>query len=181
VITVAGFRCTSATRTVIDLAASGASEGCVAAAIDSAIRLRLSAVLVLERRLSEMRGPGRRGVRLLDRLLIDSGGESVLERTFLRLVRERGLPRPITQRRIKRRTGQVARVDFLYEAERLVVEVSGRLGHATDAERAKNAQRRNELQDLGYFVCEYTWADVTRRPGYVVASLRERLNLRRAI
>jgi very-short-patch-repair endonuclease len=179
VLTVAGFRCASATRTILDLAGSRVPEHRLEAAIDSAIRRRLSAVLVLEERLADLRN--RRGVRLLDRLLIDSGGESVLERKFLRLVRIRGLPRPITQRRIKRSSGHVARVDFLYEAERLVVEVSGRLGHATDAERAKDAQRRNELQDLGYFVCEYTWADVTRRAGYVVASLRERLILRRAV
>jgi very-short-patch-repair endonuclease len=173
VLPVNGFRCASATRAILDLAGSRLPEHRVESAIDGAVRLRLSAALVLETRLAAMRN--RRGVRLLDRLLIDSGGESELERRFLRLVREHGLPRPITQRRIKRSSGQVARVDFLYAAERLVVEVSGRLGHATDEERRKDAQRRNELQDLGYFVCEYTWGDVTRRPRYVITTLRERL------
>jgi very-short-patch-repair endonuclease len=98
----------------------------------------------------------------------------------LRLVRENGLPRPKTQCRIPHGPRQVARVDFLYEDERLVIEVSGRLGHSTPSERAKDAQRRNELQDLGFAVYEYTWGDVTTRPRWVVETLRERLARRRA-
>lgn len=178
VITVKGFACTSATRTILDLAASGASPERVEAAIDSAIRLRLSALQVIVDRLAETRCRGRSGVRLMDRLLVDSGGESVLERAFLKLVRTSRLPRPITQRRIKRDGRHVARVDFLYAAERLVIEVTGRLGHSTPTERGSDAQRRNELQDLGYRVYEYTYGDVTRRPQYVVTTLRERLAAR---
>ncbi len=82
---------------MLDLAAAGASEERLAKAIDSAVRLRKSAVLVLTDRLAELRGSGHRGVRRLDFLLVDSGGESVLERKFLTLVREAGLPRPKTQ------------------------------------------------------------------------------------
>jgi len=169
-----------ATRTVLDLAAAGASEHRLAQAIDSAVRMRKSAVVVLERRLAALRGSGRAGVRRLDRLLLDSGGESVLERTFLRLIRENGLPRPKTQCRIPQGPRQVARVDVIYEDARLVIEVTGRLGHSTPSERAKDAQRRNELQDLDFAVYEYTWGDVITRPRWVVATLRERLARRRA-
>ena len=143
VITVNGFRCSSSTRTVLDLASAGAPEPRLAAAIDSAVRLRKSAELVLSERLAALRGRGRYGVRLLDRLLLDAGGETMLERKFLVLVREAGLPRPKTQCRIARSAEHVARVDFLYVAERIVIEVSGRLGHSTPGERAKDAQRRN--------------------------------------
>ena len=72
----------------------------------------------------------------------------------------------------------IARVDFIYDAHRLVVEVTGRKGHVSDAERTRDAQRRNELQDLGYRVIEYTSADVRDRPAYVVDSLRTRLTPR---
>lgn len=178
VITVNGFACSTATRTILDLAASGAGEPRLAAAIDSAVRLNLTVPLVLAERLAELRGRGRYGVRLLDRLLIDSGGESMLERRFLPLLRSHGLPRPQTQRRISKVGHHVARVDFLYPDESIIVEVTGRLGHTTPADRAKDAQRRNDLQDLGYTVYEYTWGDVTRRPGYVVETLRERLRRR---
>jgi very-short-patch-repair endonuclease len=175
VITVRGFRCASATRTIIDLAAAGSSADRLAAAIDSAVRLRLSAPLVLEERLRELRGPGRHGVRLVDVLLLDSGGETILERRFLTLVRRAGLPKPQTQRRVRSDGRQVARVDFLYPDLRIVVEVSGRLGHSNPADRSRDAQRRNELQDLGFAVYEYTWGDVTRRPTYVIDTLGERL------
>ena len=181
VIMVYGFRCTSATRTILDLAEGGARSERVEQAIDGAIRARLSAVQVLVDRLAGIRGRGRGGVRLMDRVLIDSGGESVLERAFLRVVREAGLPRPITQRRIKRDDVHVARVDFLYADERIVIEVTGRLGHSTPTDRGRDAQRRNELQDLGYAVYEYTYGQVTRRREYVVTTLTDRLAARRAL
>lgn len=69
----------------------------------------------------------------------------------------------------------IARVDFLFEDAGVVVEVSGRLGHTTPTERARDAQRRNELQDIGRRVFEYTWEDVTQRPGMVKRTLIERL------
>jgi very-short-patch-repair endonuclease len=99
----------------------------------------------------------------------------MLERRFLALVRQAGLPRPETQRRIRSEGRHVARVDFLYAEHAIVIEVSGRLGHSNPTDRERDAQRRNELQDLGYLVYEYTWGDLTRRPGFVVDSLRRRL------
>lgn len=175
IVRLGGLRCTSATRTILDLAAAGASFLRLAAAIDSSVRLRLSAPLVLATRLTDLRGSGRPGVRILDRLLLDAGGESMLERRFLQLVRTHDLPRPTSQKKIFDQRRQIARVDFLYETERLVIEVTGRLGHSSPSERTRDAQRRNELQDIGYRVYEYTWGDVTRRPSYVIESLRARL------
>jgi very-short-patch-repair endonuclease len=177
VLTVGGFRCASATRTVLDLAA-GATPDRLAAALDSSIRLHLSAPLVLIERLGELRGPGRYGVRLLDQLLLDSGGETMLERRFLALVREAGLPRPVTQQRVRSHGRHVARVDFLYTAQSMVVEVSGRLGHSNPADRGRDAQRRNELQDLGFAIYEYTWGDIVRRPRYVTTTLADRIGRR---
>jgi very-short-patch-repair endonuclease len=138
----------------------------------------LSAPLVLERRLSELRGKGRWGARTLDKLLLDTGGETILERRFLTLVREAGLPRPATQVRQRRDGRHVARVDFHFADAGVVVEVTGRLGHSTPTERGSDAQRRNELIDLGLRVYEYTWAHVTERRAWVVATLRERLAAR---
>jgi very-short-patch-repair endonuclease len=174
-VRVRGWPATSATRTVLDLAMLRPGIRRLEAAIESAVRSRASSPIVLQRRLDGLRGPGRWGCRDVEALLVDAGGESVLERRFLSLVRRAGLPRPTTQLRIAHRGRTVGRVDFVWEALRVVVEVSGSLGHATPSERTKDAQRRNELQDLGWTVFEYTWSDVTRRPAFVADSLRRRL------
>jgi very-short-patch-repair endonuclease len=175
VLTVHGHRVTSATRTVIDLARLRVPPGEVEAAIDSAVRLQLSSPIVLEKRLGELRGRGRWGCRLLDALLLDSGGHTMLERRFLRLVRTAGLPRPRTQVVQRQGSRTVARVDFLYDEFRLVVEVSGKLGHSSPAERSKDARRRNELQELGWVVYEYTWHHVNHETDYVRRTLTARL------
>lgn len=174
-VTVRGFRCTSATRTILDLATLGIPTVRLEASIDTAIRNGHSALVVLEQRLATLRGSGRAGVRTVDRLLPDTGVETMLERRFLRLIRRHRLPRPTTQHVVRNKRRHVARVDFVYDDRRIVVEVTGRKGHVSDAERARDAQRRNELQALDYMVIEYTSTDVRDRPRYVVDTLRTRL------
>jgi very-short-patch-repair endonuclease len=171
-----GFPCTSAARTIIDLAAVASARD-LERAIDSAVRAGLTSAVFLRARLTELRGSGRAGIRVLDHLLPDSGGASDLERRFLQLVRHAGLPRPVCQQRIELADGRVARVDFAFPPTAVVVEVSGRRGHASDAERAKDAQRRNELQASGYTVLEFTDRQVRHEPGMVIATLRRHLGL----
>ena len=168
-------RVTSATRTIIDLAGHGATARELERAIDSAVRLRLSSVPTLTKRMRELAKPGRRGLPMLRALLLDSGGESVLERRFLRVIRESGLPRPLTQVTFKARSARAIRVDFLYPDHRLVVEVSGKIGHASDADRRKDARRRNDLQQRGFVVLEFTTADVMTDPAGVVATVQRSL------
>lgn len=174
-ITVRGYPCTSGTRTVIDLARLRVPVVQTEAAIDSSVRLGWSSPWVIVRRLSELRGPGRWGAPLLDRLLLDSGGHTLLERRFLELVRTAGFQRPQTQVIYRADGTTVARVDFTWEEYGVVVEVSGSKGHASPSERARDAQRRNELQDLGRRVYEYTWEHVTQRADWVATTLRHRL------
>ena len=166
-----GVRLTSATRTIIDLAGQGATAQELERAIDSAVRLRLTSIPTLTKRMSDLAKSGREGIPVLRELLLDSGGESILERRFLRIVREAGLPRPQTQITFKVRTTRAIRVDFLYADQRVVIEVSGRVGHASDSDRRKDARRRNELQHRGFAVIEFTTADVMTDPGYVIESL----------
>lgn len=175
-VEVDGFPTMSATRTVLDLALAGSSKLRVEAAFDSAVRAGLSHPTVLAERLRTLRGSGRRGVSTIERILPDSGGHSPLERSFLRIVRESELPRPTTQAVHRSANGaHVARVDFLFDAQRLAVEVTGRLGHVSDAERARDAQRRNELQDLGVTVIEYTSTQIWQSTEWVRHDLRRRL------
>ena len=174
-VTVAGFRTTSATRTILDLANVQVHPDRISAAIDTAVRSQLSAPEAIARRVYDIRRRGRTGVRMIDRLLLDAGGHTMLEREFLRLMREGGLPRPTPQVVFRDGKRTVARVDFLYEEWDIVVEVSGKLGHSSPAERGRDAQRRNELQDLRLLVYEFTWEDITRRPSWVLGEMRQRL------
>ena len=168
---VNGLRVTSPARTVVDLARAGTPTNLLEAAIDSLIRLRLTTLDHIVDRIAECKGSSRWGVAQLDALVLTSGGHSVLERQFLELVRGNGLPMP-TPQVVHRRDGRhVARVDFLFEAQNVVVEVSGGRGHSSAADRSKDARRRNELQRMGRTVLEFTYEDVNNRAPYVLATL----------
>lgn len=171
-----GARVTDPARTIIDVAAGEPSARTVEAVIDEAIRRRLTTPAQLAQRLGELGGPGRSGTTVLRTILLDSGGESFLERRFLRLVRRAALPRPLCQVVHRADGAHIARVDFLFPSTDVVVEVTGRLGHATDAERRRDARRRNDLQRLGRLVLEFTTTDVLEDGDRVVATLRSVLS-----
>lgn len=170
-----GVRTCTGTRALIDFAAQCRRAAPLQEAIDSAIRLRRSALPRLHSRLAALGGSGRSGTELLREVLLDSGGESSLERRFLRLLRVHGFPRPDCQ--VVFRAGGVtaARVDFTFPGTRVIVEVSGRLGHTSDRDRQRDARRRNALTQAGSKVLEFTTADVIDAPDYVLSVLRSEL------
>jgi hypothetical protein len=165
-----GVRLTSATRTIIDLAGTRAATDLIEKAIDSAIRLKLTTIVRLTRRMSDL-AAGRPGIALLREVLLDSGGESFLERRFLRLVRCTHLPRPTCQV-VYAPGGRVMRVDFEFSDTGVIVEVSGRFGHTSDRDRQIDARRRNALQQMGKSVLEFTTIDVLSSRDYVIATLK---------
>jgi Protein of unknown function (DUF559) len=175
VVELARMPVTSASRAIIDLAAIGTSADRLGDGIDDAVRLGLSSPAYLRRRLDALGRRGRSGVRLLDELMLDSGGHSHLERRFLRIVRSAGLPRPSCQVIHRRGSRTVARVDFEWTPWRTVVEVSGRRGHVSERDRTRDAHRRNELQHEGFTVVEFTTSHVVGDQAYVLATLRAHL------
>lgn len=170
-----GLRLTSASRTIIDLAGIGTTAGQLETVIDDAIRARLTSLPTLRKRLAVLSGKGVVGGSLLRALLLDTGGDSHLERRFLEVVRRAGLPRPTCQ--VVHRSGgqRIARVDFQFPETNIIVEVSGRLGHVSDRDRQRDAHRRNALQVAGNIVLEFTTADVLDGQPYVVATLAAQL------
>lgn len=169
-----GVRVTNVTRLVLDLAEFGETARRIESAIDSGIRQRFTSVPTLRRRIAEAGGRGRRGVPLLRELMLDAGGESDLERRFLRLMRRADLPTPATQVTYEREAGRAMRVDFEFP-NGLVAEVSGRLGHTSDRDRQKDARRRNALQAQGVPFVEFTTADVVDDPTYVITTVTRQL------
>ena len=67
----------------------------------------------------------------------------------------------------------VARVDFLYEDLRIVIEVNGYRHHRTQAQTTADAKRRRRLTRAGYEVHEFTYEEIVDRPGELVALVRE--------
>ena len=163
---VENLPCTSAARTIVDIAGS-CTERELEAAIDSAVRLGSTSTQFLARRLGELRHRARPGVRQLDKLMLDSGGTNRLEREFLRICRRAGLPKPGCQVIHRRGNQTVARVDFDFSPNRLVVEVEGQVAHASPQQRQRDAQRRRELAFMGRLVLSYTFEDVFQRPEVV--------------
>ena len=65
---------------------------------------------------------------------------------------------PVVNARVGRFT-----VDFLWEAERLVVEVDGCATHGNRAAFEDDRSRDAALQTLGYQVVRFTWRQIARR------------------
>ena len=143
-------------------------------AIDSAIRKRL----VSEDRLRQRVVMGHRsttnGGRVLLDSLVDTGGESRLERWFLKLVRDAGIPRPMLQKVFRADGRTVARVDAFFPGN-LVVELAGHATHSSRRARQRDAQRHTELTLRGHRVLTFTYEDLRDRPDWVIAQLRQAL------
>jgi very-short-patch-repair endonuclease len=103
--------------------------------------------------------------------LIDLGGESKLERRFLALIRQAGLPRPHLQRIYRAGARTIARVDAEFEGD-VIVELDGHGTHASRAQRQRDAQRRTELTLLGKRLITFTYDDVYGRPDWALDQLR---------
>ena len=122
--------------------------------------------------------PTRKGRLTLARLLAAEESafvtESEAERRCLRLMIARGLKPDTTQAQI---AGH--RVDFLYRAERLVVELDGYRYHRTRRRFVEDRRRATELIAAGYQVFPLTWHDVTVDGDAAMARLRRALERRR--
>lgn len=136
---------------------------------------RMTSLPTLRTRIDQLCGQGVPGSAFLKALLLDSGGETYLERRFLALVRQAGLPRPLCQVVHRVDGKRIARVDFQFRGTKVIVEVSGRLGHVSDRDRQRDARRRNDLQQSGYVVLEFTTTDVLDEQAYVIATLIKQL------
>ena len=172
-----GFPVASGTFTVVQLLGRVDCE-LLGNAFDSACRKGLTARRAIERRLADLGRQGRPGVADLDSVLADAGVQSGLERRFRALTKGRGYPLPTTQRVYRHKGVHVARVDFDFAPLPIIVEVGGRRGYLSSAERQRQERRRNSLQLLGKVIYFFTTEDVFDDPAYVLDTLDACLRLR---
>ena len=171
-----GIPVTTVERTLIDLARTGERRA-LRAAVRAAERLHRTDLGALRTRAAEPRhsiGHARLYALLSEYVLASGLSDSELEARFLELCARHRLPAPERQVQI----GSF-RVDFLWRAERLIVETDGRATHDTEVAFLDDRVRDRALAAIGYEVMRFTWAEVTLRPRAVAGEVRAALKRRR--
>lgn len=153
-----GLRVTTPARTWLDCSGTLRLPDLVAMG-DVVLRRALAPVEELERMCHC--GFRRRGVTLARRAvgLLDGGSESSGESWTRVALVAGGVPRPRCNVDVFADGAWLARVDLLWEVERVVVEYDGRV-HLPEVQRRKDALRRNLLRAAGYEVVVFTAADL---------------------
>jgi hypothetical protein len=155
---------TTAERTLLDVAASLRLADLVRA-IEQAEKLRIVDFAVLEA-LARRPVPG--APRLREALGTPTDNtRSRLERDFLALCRDAGLPEPLVNHPV----GPFI-VDALWPDHRLVVEIDSRMHHHTRAAFERDRRRDAELMAQGYRVVRFTDRRLAAEPVAVQATLR---------
>jgi hypothetical protein len=174
-----GIAVIAPTRALIQVSATTASDE-LTAALDGALRDRLTTEDFLHQRIAALRTSGRYGVpRLLAAMEgseITRGGQSWLERRFLELFASDGLPRPVTQAHLGHRGTKLIRVDFWFEGTPVVVEALGYRWHRTGAQMRIDSERLNRLQLDGHLVLQFTYGRLMDDAIGIVREVREALS-----
>jgi very-short-patch-repair endonuclease len=166
-----GIRVTSIARTLLDLA-EVVSPRKLERAIEEGERLRLLDLRALTRLCARSRG--RHGVAplraLLEKLEPPPETRSELERLFIQLCRDSGLPRPAVNVSL---AGY--EVDAHWPGSRLVVELDGYAFHRTRAAFERDRARDARLQLAGYQVLRVTSRRLLGEPRELAAAIRSML------
>ena len=157
-----GIPLTSPLSTLIDLAARITRKQ-LEAVINEADKLDLIAPDTLRAALVATRArPGTRQLReCLDEQTFTLT-DSELERRFLKLAHQAGLPKPKTQVRVRG-----FKVDFHWPDLKLVVETDGLRYHRTPAQQAKDRLRDQKLTAAGLTVLRFTHRQVAKERDHV--------------
>ena len=170
----------SATRTLIDLARFVDARA-LTAALDSALRDGLTAEHALHRRIVQLRTSGRYGIPKLLAVIegneMTRGGHSWLERRFLELCVNAGLPRPATQVVLGRAQDRLVRLDCRFTGTPVVVELLGYRWHRSKEQLAPDAARLNALVLDGLRPIQFTHDQVAMEAASVLDQLRAALRL----
>jgi len=126
---------------------------------------------------------GRHGVGRLVNLVASAstGTRSTAERVAVRLLRGAGITGWRANAPVLDGEGQlIGAGDLVFGAERIIVELDGRAFHTTSDRFERDRRRQNQLIRAGWTVLRFTWRDLTQRPAYVVATIRQLLQDRRS-
>jgi hypothetical protein len=167
--------CTTFARTLLDVAVD-ATRRELERAIDRAEQLRILDMTAIDDMLA--RANGCHGTPLLRSVLDEHRAGSTftrseLEERFLALCRRAALPPDGVNVWIPfpAPDGGGAEGDFVWRAQRLIVEVDGRDVHATRRAFETDRRRDQRLMLLGWRVVRFTWRQVVLESEYVTRTL----------
>lgn len=160
---------TTVPRTLVDLAAVLSLEDLARACHEAGVRYYTTPREVDRVLARRPRSPGAANLR---RVLHGDAHVtlSALERTFLRILRDAGLPLPVTNKVAGGR-----RVDCRWPDHRLTVELNGYRYHRSRHAWEQDHRRRREARARGDEFRTYTYADVFEDPSFMLAELGELL------
>ena len=163
-----GIPVTTPAATLVDLAKALTSRQ-LEAAVNEADKRDLVDPETLRASLDDaVRRPGTAALRRTLDAATYSLTDSDLERRFLRLAREAGLPRPETQVEVLG-----FRVDFFWRRIELVVETDGLRYHRTPLQQAADRRRDQALTAAGLTVLRFTHGQVAHDRERVKALLAQ--------
>jgi predicted transcriptional regulator of viral defense system len=160
-----GVPVTTIEDTLIDLATQTTTDQ-LEQAINEADKRDLIDPDALREAVADVKRPGAARLRkLLDGF---ARTDSPLERAFLRIAKQAGLPPPQTQAELNGH-----RVDFFWPGLNLVVQTDGLRYHRTPAQQAADRVRDQDHLVAGLTALRFTRAQVQHDPTRVAAVLRE--------
>jgi len=182
-VSVRGVPTTSLARTLFDLT-SVVRPLRVARTLDSALAQKQVTLVELSRVARDLRARGRRKSTVVRGILAERGEDFVapateLEQEFVALLARCDLPRPSRQVDLGSDLAWIGRVDFVFRAERVVVETDGKETHTSLLDRQADTARDAALVAAGWIVLRFSWFDIVHDGARTLATLRRALHTAR--
>ena len=159
---------TTVARTLVDLTATLTPHQ-TERVVHRAEHLRLLDTRSLDEQLARAQGRPTRTLRAAVATLAAAEPDitrTVLEERFLALVLNAQLPRP----EVNAMVGE-EEVDFLWRAERLIVETDGAATHLTPTAFEEDRRRDAVHSMMGFRTLRFTWRQVVYEPRFVAAAI----------
>jgi hypothetical protein len=166
IVEINGIPCTSVERTIMDLCGRLPKRE-AAVVLDDALRKGLTTLGALDHLLFRTARRGRDGCGVLRELIKRRAGlsrlpDTPLETVIFELICKYDLPMPSIQHEIRDAEGRfVARPDFVYPDEKLIIEGHSVKWHSSPEHRAGDLRRHARLEALGYLIEYLMWPDAT--------------------
>lgn len=176
---VGGLRVTTVARTLCDEAAHSGRER-MKRGVEQAHLDRKCSISELIALYDELKGPGKRGFKMLGQILeVRAPGfvvpESELERMFRRLTRKHGLREP--QWQVPLPWDPKRRADGGWLDRRALLELDSRAWHTRIDQMTADRRRDREARRNGYMIYRFTYEEVQYEPKGVISELRDVLDL----